>query len=121
MGLEFIALSDIDYALNTEFDRIRSFVRFGDTKHLWPIYWGQQGKLSEIKHLIIWDALKGQQEIECYRYSLGKKITGEMVFIFSIGIDIMEICLSKNLPDPDLEECVQDTKMACVYYADGTW
>jgi hypothetical protein len=121
MGLEFVALTDINYALSPEFDRIRSFVRFGSTKHLWPIYCGQQGKLTELKGPIIWDGSEGQQEIECYRYSLGRKLTGGMVFAFSIGTDLMLICLSSDLPDPSLEDCVVGVRLSCLHYPDGTW
>lgn len=121
IGLEFVALADINYALSPEFDQIRSFVRFGSTKHLWPIYYGQQGKLTELKGPIIWDGFEGRQEIECYRYSLGRKLTGGMVFAFSIGIDLMLICLSSDLPNQDIEDCVNDVKLSCLHYPDGTW
>ncbi|MFC1930215.1 HNH endonuclease [Chloroflexota bacterium] len=57
VGLELLALTDIDHALSAEFDQIRSFIRFGSTKHLWPIYYGQHGKLTELKGPIIWDGL----------------------------------------------------------------
>lgn len=70
MGLEYVALSDLDYAFSTQFEDIRSFVRYGSRKHLWPIYWGQKGKLKDLKGPIIWNGPEGHQEIECYRYAL---------------------------------------------------
>ena len=121
MGLEYVALAGLDCAFSVQFDDIRSFVRYGSTKHLWPIYWGQQGKLEDLKEPIIWDGLEGRQEIECYRYALGKMIRGEMIFAFSIGIDLMVVCLTKRLPIPDIENCIAGIKLACVFYPDGSW
>lgn len=120
-GLEFIALNDINFALSPEFDQIRNFVRFGSTKSLWPIYCGQEGKLTDLKGPIIWDSVEGWQEIECYRYSLGKREKGGMVFAFSIGTDLMLICLSSDLPDPDIGNCIKGVKLSCLYYPEGTW
>lgn len=121
MGLEYVALADLDCAFSVQFDDIRSFVRYGSTKHLWPIYWGQHGKLEDLKEPIIWDGLEGRQEIECYRYVLGKMISGEMIFAFSIGIDLMVVCLTKRLPIPDIENCIAGIKLSCVFYPDGSW
>lgn len=121
MGLEYVALVDLDYALSAQFDHIRSFVRYGSTKHLWPIFWGQQGKLEELKGPIVWDGWEGSQEIECYRYALGKMMGGEMLFAFLIGIDLMVICLTGRLPNPDIEKSVAGVKLCCVYYPDGAW
>jgi len=121
IGLEFVALSDIKHALSPAFDQIRTFVRFGSTKRLWPIYCGQQGKLMELKGPIIWDGFEGRQEIECYCYSLGRKLTGEILFAFRIGTDLMLICLSNDLPVPGIEDCVVDVKLSCLHYPDGPW
>jgi hypothetical protein len=121
MGLEYVALADLDYALGVEFDDVRAFVRYGSTKYLWPIYWGQQGKLEDLKGPIIWNGLEGRQEIECYRYALGRMRKGEAIFAFSIGIDLMVICLNKRLPIPDIESCVEGTRLACVFYPDESW
>jgi hypothetical protein len=121
IGLEYVALTDLDSALSNYFDDIRSFVRYGSTKHLWPIFWGQQGKLGELKGPIAWVGSEGHQEIECYRYALGKIKSGDMLFAFSIGIDIMLICLTTRSPLPEIEKSITGVELSCVYYADGTW
>jgi len=121
MGLEYVALADLDYAFSVQFDYIRSFVRYGSTKQLWPIYRGEQGKLEDLKEPIIWDGLEGRQEIECYRYALGRMTEDEMFFAFSIGIDLMVICLTSRLPIPDIEDCIRGIKLSCVFYPDGSW
>ena len=121
MGLEYVALADLDCAFGVQFDDIRSFIRYGSMKHLWPIYWGQQGKLEDLKEPIIWDGSEGSQEIVCYRYALGKMIRSEMIFAFSIGIDLMVICLTKRFPIPDIENCIAGIKLSCVFYPDGSW
>lgn len=121
MGLEYLASVDLNYALTTEFDPIRSFIRRGSMKQLWPIYWGQHGELSELKGEIIWSGQVGSQEVECYRYALGKTINGATIFAFSIGTDLMLMCLSHRVPTPDLEKAIVGVKLSCVYYGDGTW
>lgn len=121
MGLELLASTDINYALSSKFDEIRSFVRFGNTKHLWPIYYRQRGKIEDLKSPTIWDIYEGSQEIDCYAYCLGKRITGETLFAFSIGIDDMLICLNHSLPKRDYEEDLVGTKLVCLYYSDGVW
>jgi len=122
VGLEYVCLADPDRAFGVQFDPMRAFIRYGSTKHLWPIYWGQQGSLDELKDPIVQDGPEGHQEILCYRYALGEIVeTGDMIFTFSIGIDIMAICLTSSLPIPAVEECVTGVKLSCVHYADGTW
>jgi len=121
MGLEYTASIDLDYALSAQFDNIRSFVRYGSTNHLWPIYWGQQGKLDELKDIIVWDGWEGSQEIECYRYALGKMIDNEILFAFSIGIDIMVICLTTRLLNSEIENSIAGVKLKCIFYQDGSW
>ena len=39
IGLEFLAKVNLNHALRPEFDLIRSFVRYGSTKYIWPIFW----------------------------------------------------------------------------------
>jgi hypothetical protein len=121
MGLEYVASIDLDYALSTQFDNIRSFVRYGSTNHLWPIYWGQQGKLEKLKGAIVWYGWEGRQEIECYRYALGKMRDDEILFAFSIGIEIMVICLTTRLLNSEIEKSIADIKLQCIFYQDGSW
>jgi len=121
MGLEYIALTDLNYAFSVQFDDMRSFVRYGSTKYLWPIYWGKQGRLEDLKGPIIWNGLEARQEIECYRYALGRMTKDEVIFAFSIGIELMIICLTKRLPIPDVENCVAGIRLSCVFYPDGSW
>jgi hypothetical protein len=121
MGLEYVALADLNYALSVPFDDMRSFVRYGSRKSLWPIYWGKKGKIEDLKGPIIWNGLEGRQKIECYRYALGKLPKGEVLFAFSIGIEIMVVCLTKRLPIPDVESCIAGTRLSCIFYPDGSW
>jgi hypothetical protein len=121
MGLEYVASADLDYALSDPFDEMRSFVRHGSRKFLWPIYWGTQGRIEDLKGPIIWTGSLGRQEIECYRYALGRMTTDEVIFVFSIGIELMVICLTRRLPIPDVENCLAGTRLSCVFYPDGSW
>ena len=121
MGLEYVALANLDFAFSAQFDEIRSFVRYGSMKHLWPIYWGQQGKVEDLKEPIIWDGSEGRQEIECYRYALWKIFGEEVLFAFSIGTDLVIICLTNRFPIPDIQNCILGIKLSCVYYPDGSW
>ncbi len=121
MGLEYVALVNLDDALSVRYDGIRSFVRYGSMSHLWPIYWGQQGKLEDLKSSTVCKGSEWEQEIECYRYGLGEMKNSEMIFAFSIGIDLMVICLTNSLPIPDVETCIAGIKLSCIHYPDGTW
>ena len=102
MGLEYVALADLNYALSVQFDDMRSFVRYGSRKSLWPIYWGKQGKIEDLKGPIIWSGLEGRQRIECYRCALARMAKGEVIFAFSIGIELMVVCLTESSPIPDI-------------------
>lgn len=121
MGLEFVARVNLDYALTSEFDPIRSFVRCGSTRYIWPIYWGQQRKLSDLKGPVVWEGQEGHQEIECYRYALGETINGECLFAFSIGLDLTLLCLTHRFPSEALKNSIQGVKLSCIYYEEGTW
>jgi hypothetical protein len=88
---------------------------------MWPIYWGQQGELGDLKGKIIWNGQVGRQEIVCYRFVLSKTIKEETVFVFSMGTDLMLMCLSHRIPVPDFENSVVGAKLPCIYYEDGTW
>ncbi len=121
MGLELLSLTDTKYALSSEFDEIRSFVRFGNTKHLWPIYCRQRGNIEDLKSPIKWDGSKGSQEIDCYSHALAMTNIGESLFAFSVGTDDMLICLNHSVPKPDYEDILVGTKLSCVYYPDAEW
>jgi hypothetical protein len=121
IGLEYLALASLDEALTNVFNPIRSFVRYGSTNYMWPIFWGQQGKLRDLKGPIVWSGWEGYQESECYRYALGRTTKSEILFVFSIGIDLMLICLSHRLPNPNLKKAIEGIALSCVYYEDGTW
>jgi hypothetical protein len=122
IGLEYVAQFNLEDAFSVRYDNIRSFVRCGSLKHLWPIYWGEYGSLYDLKGPINYEGSDRIQEIECYKFNLGEMIkTSDKVFAFSIGTDLMVICLTNGLPYQDLENCVVGVKLSCVYYADGTW
>ena len=122
IGLEYVALHDVNYAMSPIFDKIRTFSKKGSTRHLWPIYWGRYGELKDLKGTVLWRSpIEGQQEIQCYSYSLGELIKGGIIFIFLIGIDIFLISLTDDAPDSDLAKCVDGVVMNCVYYPDRTW
>lgn len=121
IGLEYVATKSIDNALSSKYDQIRRFTRFGSTGKLWPVYFGNLGKISELKGSILRDKQGEYQEIECYRYSLGEMYTGDTVFSFKIGTDVMLICLTNDLPNPDFEKCINGVNMSCIFYADGSW
>lgn len=121
MGLEYVALADISYALSVQFDDMRSFVRYGSRKSLWPIYWGKQGKIEDLKGPIIWSGLEGRQKIECYCCALARMAKGEVIFAFLIGIELMVVCLTERSPIPDIENCFAGTTLSCIFYPDGSW
>jgi hypothetical protein len=121
MGLEYVALTDYARALSVNFDKLRSYVRYGSSRALWPIFWGSQGELADLKGPMIAVDDCIEQEIECYRYALGETVHGELLFAFSMGLDVMLICLSHSRPVPELAEVIQDAKLNCVWYPEGSW
>lgn len=121
MGLEYLAQVNVDHALDSKFDLIRSFIRYGSTKYLWPIFWGQQGEWADLKGPVVWDGQQGRQEIECYRYALGKTAKGEYLLAFSIGTDLMLLCLTHRFPSHALKKSVEGVNLSCIYYEEGTW
>jgi hypothetical protein len=121
IGLEFLALNDITSALSSDFDEIRSYVRLGPTKHLWPIYCRQRGKIEDLKGPITWDEYGAKQQIDCYSYCMGVNNKGETLFGLSIGTDDMVICLNHSIPKIEYSEVLVGDRLSCVYYADSEW
>lgn len=121
IGLEYLALTDLPTALRPEFNESRRFVRQGSTNKIWPIFWGQEGKIGNLKGPLINQGEYFEQEIECYRFSLGITDKSEYIFALSIGLDIMVICLSHRNPDPKFTQIIQGANLVCVHYADNSW
>jgi hypothetical protein len=121
IGLEYLALFDSSLALEPQFDALRNFVREGSTNQLWPIFWGQQGRISDLKGPLVDKGGYFEQEIECYRYSLGVTEENEYVFAFSIGVDVLLICLSHRRSEKIFTSLIQGTELKSVYYPDGSW
>ena len=121
IGLEYLALFDANLALDSQFDALRTFVREGSTNHLWPIFAGQQGQIEELKGSLVDRGEFIEQEVECYRYSLGVTSENELVFAFSVGVDLMLICLSHRRPENKFTTFVQGVTLNCVHYLDGSW
>lgn len=99
IGLEYLALSNPNLAFDSQFDEIRKFIRQGSTSFLWPIFNGQRGKIENLKGPLVDQGEYFEQEIECYKYSLGESKENEYVFAFSVGVDIFLICLSHRKPE----------------------
>lgn len=121
IGLEFLAQFNHDLAFEAKFDELRTFVRYGSTKYLWPIFMGQLGKIDELKGPLIDRGEFFEQEIECYKYSFGISKDDEYIFAFSIGIDIFLICLSHRMPIDKFRNLIQGVILKCIHYPDGSW
>lgn len=121
MGLEYAALSDYELAMSEPFDEIRAYIREGSKSHLWPIFWGKQGSVKEIRGDMVEIGGHLEEKVEYYRYSLGETKRGEYVFAFGMGTDLTMICLSHRLPDPWLTRVIEEVDMDCVWYADNSW
>jgi hypothetical protein len=121
IGLEYLALFDASLALDSRFDVLRAFVRRGSTNYLWPIFMGQQGHIKELKGPLVDRGEFFEQEVECYRYSLGVTDGVEYIFAFSVGVDLMLICLSHRRPEEKFLSFIQGVTLECVYYPDGSW
>lgn len=121
IGLEYLALFDASLALDSRFDALRTFVREGSTNYLWPFFAGQQGQIEELKEPLVDRGEFFEQEVECYRYSLGVTDENEYVFAFSVGVDLMLICLSHKRPEKKFTSFVQGVTLECVHYPDGSW
>ena len=121
VGLEYVAMNNLENAFEPQFDAVRQFARYGSTKFLWPIYWGQQGNLDDLKGQTVDKGDFMEQEIECYCYSLGETASGKYVFVLCMGIDVMMICLTHREPDTQLTSSIQNVSLHCICYPDGSW
>lgn len=121
IGLEYLALSEPHLALDSQFDALRTFVREGSVNYLWPIFAGQQGRIEELRGPLVDKGEYFEQEIECYRYSLGVTNEKEYVFVFSVGLDLMLICLSHRRPEDRFTSFVEGMTLRCIHYPDGSW
>lgn len=121
IGLEYLALFNSNLALDSQFDALRTFVREGSVIYLWPIFVGQQGQIAELKGSLVDRGEYFEQEVECYRYALGETSDNEYVFVFSVGVDLMLICLSHRRTENRFNTFIQGITLSCVHYPDGSW
>lgn len=121
MGLEFLASHNVDLAMASKFDEIRSFVRFGSVNTIWPIYWGQFGEIRNLKKTVLETFEFSQQDVHCYSYSLGRTIYDDYVFAFNIGTDFMMMNLSTREPKLYLLSASKDADLNLIWYPDGSW
>jgi hypothetical protein len=121
MGLEYLALTDVSLVMTSQFNEMRKYVREGTVKSIWPLFWGQQGSLSDLRGELIDHGGHFEQEIECYRYSLGISNADEYLFAFSMGTDLILICLSHRNPDLRFTRMIDGTQLECVWYSDEGW
>jgi len=121
IGLEFIALQDKCLALSPDFEQIRHYVRRGTTSYIWPVFWGSQGDIKDLKGPLVDKGSYYEQEIDCYRWALGESVRGEYIFAFAMGTDLAVICLSHRNPDPWLSNVIEGVKLDCLHYSDRTW
>lgn len=121
MGLEYLALTDVSLVMTSQFNEMRKYVREGTVKSIWPLFWSQPGSLSDLRGELIDHGGHFEQEIECYRYSLGITNADEYLFAFSMGTDLILICLSHRNPDLRFTRVVEGTQLECVWYSDDSW
>jgi hypothetical protein len=121
IGLEYLALLDPYLALDSQFDALRGFIRAGSTNYLWPIFAAQQGQIEDLKGPLIDRGEYFEQEVECYRCSLGVTNENEYVFAFVVGLELMLICLSHNRPEDRFTKCIEGTELNCIHYSDNSW
>jgi HNH endonuclease len=121
MGLEYIASNDNKLSISQEFDDMRRFIRYGAINWVWPIYWGTEGELKGLKGPVRYQGKYFEQDIECYRYSLGTSNEEEHIFVFSIGLDIFLICLTHRIPKIKFKKYLECIELKCVHYPDNSW
>lgn len=121
MGLEFLALHNLDLAMNSRLDEIRNFVRFGSVNSVWPIYWAQYGDIRDLKEAVLETYEYIQQDVHCYSYSLGKTSKNEYIFAFLIGTDFMMVDLTSRNPKLRLLSVIKNAELNLVWYPDGSW
>lgn len=116
MGLECLAKCDIAHALQPTFDEIRNYVRYGAINKLWPIFWGVEGRIGDLRGPV--RHVNGELEFDvlCYRYELGHTNLGEAIFAFSVGTDVLIACLSHPRPSEHLFNVADGIKLSCLYY-----
>ncbi len=121
IGLEYLASSNYDLAMTSQFDALRIFVRHGSTKYLWPLYMSQHGTIDDIKGTFVDKGEFLEQEVFCYEYFLGVINQNEYVFVLSVGTDVILICLSHRKPDNKFKKLIQGVVLKCVHYPDNSW
>ena len=121
MGIEYLASKDISLAMDSQFDELRMFVREGSINKIWPLFWAQEGSLRNLRYIKTVNKKYYEEEIECYRYSLGYTNIREYIFTFSIGIDIITICLTHRQPLEKFKNIIEGVKLECIWYPDNSW
>jgi len=120
MAIELLAHKDRGISLDTEFDSLRKYVRYGITKSIWPILNGQL-----IDRLDLWKNTenKNYESRTIYSYSI-IEIYNHFIFIFDIGWDRWGIILNNQFPHPSIIEKLKDDKcqnIKFIFYQDSEW
>ena len=120
MAIELLAHKDRVISLDTEFDSLRKYVRYGITKSIWPIL---NGQLIDRLDLCKNTENKNYESRTIYSYSI-IEIYNHFIFIFYIGWDRWGIILNNQFPHPSIIEKLKDDQcqnIKFIFYQDSEW
>lgn len=120
IGIELLCTENSENARSAKFDAIRSYIRYGIRKEIWPIFYSQIGNLKDLKWLNISDE-EQIEEVLCYEYSLIVVCELYTLLSFRIGTDNWVICLNDPYPRPIIKKAFPQQDLRLIWYSREEW
>jgi hypothetical protein len=119
IALELLCTKDPTAARSARYDELRSYVRKGIRRDIWPVFYSRVGDLSDVSRTGKDDA--GYfEEVVCFEYSL-VTIGDYDLFSFRVGVDQWTVCMNDPYPMPTIQGAFPETPLQLVWYSLDEW
>lgn len=119
IGLELLCLKNPAEARSVRYDELRTYVRRGIKREIWPLFHATIGTMHELRRVFD-DGADHLEEVLCFDYSL--LVVGEYdLFSLRVGIDQWTICMNDPYPAPVIQSAFPETPLRLVWYSRGEW
>lgn len=116
VGIELVCLKDSNEARHDQFERARSFARFGRPMDLWPLFYYTSGDIRDLRRAGE-DEHGPFEEVDLFSYNLLHFKDRYVLFKFCVGTENWIVCLNDPFPTPEIREAFPGEKLECIWYS----
>lgn len=98
MALGTLSYRDRASAMDSKYDELRAYARFGTPNRLWPVFLGRYGRLDELftGHRMVGDGLVFEARLPSWQFL---PIDSDTLFVFWIGTDLYVLNMNSRSTD----------------------